>query len=146
MLGFRSKFFKVYPELKRRRLKAFEAAAWGAGRGALAGATPGWVLQTPAYVMNDLQMFKAIYKCYFDESPSDDVLKELVAKYVTAAGMAVMSISAARALASRIAALPSPVTTPLGASIGGGAALGTAMRIILVCEGLYRVRSRRSLP
>ena len=138
---FRSPLKNSDPELKTRRSKAFEAVAWGVGRGAATGAVPGWVLQTPAYVMNDLWMFKAIYECYFDASPSDDALRELVAKYLTAAGMAAMSISAARALASYIAALPSPVTTTIGASIGGGAALGTAARIIIVCEGLYKARN-----
>src|SRR6266487_2550477 len=81
------------PELKARRRKAFEAAAWGIGRGTAVAAMPGLVIQAPAYVMNDLWMFKAIYECYFDESPSGAALKELVAKYLTATGMAVISIS-----------------------------------------------------
>ena len=82
-----------------------------------------------------------IYECYFDASPTELELKELVTKYLTAAGMATMSVSAARALASYIAALPSPATTPLGASIAGGAAFGTAARIMFVCEALYKQKN-----
>jgi hypothetical protein len=133
--------FSPDPDLKARRAKALEAVAWGVGRGAATGATPGWVLQAPAYVMNDLWMFKAVYECYFDVSPSEEQLKALVCKYLTAVGMATISISAARALASYIAALPTPMTTSVGAAIGGGAALGTAGRIVIVCEGMYRIRN-----
>jgi hypothetical protein len=134
-------FAKATPDLKARRAKALEAAAWGVGRGVATGAAPGFVLQMPAYVVNDLWMFKAIYECYFDASPTELELKELMTKYLTATGMAAMSVSAARALASYIAALPSPVTTPLGASIAGGAAFGTAARIMVVCEALYKQRA-----
>lgn len=129
------------PDLRARRSKALEAVAWGVGRGVATGATPGWVLQAPAYVMNDLWMFKAVYECYFDAPPAEEQLRELVYKYLTAAGMATVSISAARALASYIAALPTPVTTSVGAAIGGGAALGTGGRIVIVCEGIYRARN-----
>lgn len=131
-------FAKSTPDLKVRRSKALETAAWGVGRGALNGAVPGFVLQMPVYVASDLWMFKSIYECYFDKSPTEMQLKELLTKYLAAAGMATMSISAARALASYIAALPSPVTTPVGAAIGGGAAFGTAARIMFVCEALYK--------
>lgn len=72
---------------------------------------------------------------------ANDALRELAAKYLTAAGMVAMSISAARALASYITALPRPVTTTTGASIGGETALGTAERIVVVCEGLYRAHN-----
>jgi hypothetical protein len=124
-------------DLSKRRKAALEALGWGSARSGVAGFTPAAV-SIPSVILNDLATYRAIYKAYFDRTPTDDDIKTILKKRSLAALILLKTMSTARGLAQFLSPVPNPVTTEFAVALCASSTATGAALFMLGCDHIYR--------
>jgi hypothetical protein len=127
-------------DLSNRRKAALEALGWGSAKSGVAGFAPAPV-SVPAVILNDLVTYRAIYKAYFDRTPTDEDIKTILKKRGLTAFILVKSMSTARGLAQFLSPVPNPVTTEFAVALCASSTATGAALFILGCDHIYRTGS-----